>query len=230
MIYITGDIHRWRDISKLNNKNFKEQHTLTKSDYLIICGDTGLTWDTSDTTTSLVTWLEAKPFTTLWVDGNHENFDLLNTYPTTYWNGGKVHYISDSIIHLCRGEIYTIEGSKFFTMGGGTSIDKFKRVEFLDWWSQEIPNNEEFENALTNLDNHNWEVDYILTHTCSKQIMYDWLCYPKEHTILTDFLSILQEHCTYKWWFFGHFHTDQVIEYVKAVPVFNRVLNLEQFK
>lgn len=39
MIFITGDTHGHIDIHKLNTKNFSIQSELTKSDYLIICGD-----------------------------------------------------------------------------------------------------------------------------------------------------------------------------------------------
>ncbi|MCI5599128.1 MAG: metallophosphatase, partial [Ruminococcus sp.] len=47
MIYITGDTHQNIDISKLNTKNFPEQKELTKSDYVIICGDFGMVWNNS---------------------------------------------------------------------------------------------------------------------------------------------------------------------------------------
>ena len=39
MIYVTGDIHAWIDIGKLNRCPAKA------NDYLIICGDFGLIWD-----------------------------------------------------------------------------------------------------------------------------------------------------------------------------------------
>ena len=44
MIYVCGDIHGRQDISKLNSKKFKEGKSLTKDDYVIICGDFGLVW------------------------------------------------------------------------------------------------------------------------------------------------------------------------------------------
>lgn len=47
MIYVTGDTHGCLDVKKLSIKNFKEQKSLTKEDYVIICGDFGLTWDKS---------------------------------------------------------------------------------------------------------------------------------------------------------------------------------------
>lgn len=78
MIYITGDCHR--DFSRFNTKNFPEQHEMTKEDFVIICGDFGGVWDygkESKEEKYLLDWLEEKPFTTLFVSGNHENFDDL---------------------------------------------------------------------------------------------------------------------------------------------------------
>lgn len=46
MIYITGDTHGdWR--SRLNHYVFPEGDTLSKDDYVIICGDFGLWHDTT---------------------------------------------------------------------------------------------------------------------------------------------------------------------------------------
>lgn len=68
-------------------------------------------------------WIENKPFTTLFVDGNHENFDRLGAYPVEMWNGGKVHKIKPSIIHLMRGQVFSIAGRKIFTFGGAQGHD-----------------------------------------------------------------------------------------------------------
>ena len=70
---------------------------MTKSDYVIICGDFGYWADTPDQKWWL-DWLEAKSFTTLWVDGNHENFDMLKNILVETWNGGKIQRIQPSII------------------------------------------------------------------------------------------------------------------------------------
>ena len=48
MIYITGDTHIPIDTHKLTTKCFPQQKTMTKSDYLIICGDFGGVWDDSN--------------------------------------------------------------------------------------------------------------------------------------------------------------------------------------
>ena len=77
MIYVTGDIHAWIDIRKLKRWPAKSNDTL------IICGDFGLFWDAlpSREEKYWLEWLHKKPWTTLFVDGNHENFNRLETYP-----------------------------------------------------------------------------------------------------------------------------------------------------
>lgn len=68
MIYITGDCHG--EYSRFSTKTFPEQKQMTKDDYITICGDFGY-WDESREQEYWLDWLEAKPFTTLWIDGNH---------------------------------------------------------------------------------------------------------------------------------------------------------------
>ena len=65
------------------------------------------------------------------MDGNHENFELLDDYPVSRWHGGKVHFIKESVIHLMRGQIYTIDGKTFFTFGGGYVIVTLMRKKFV---------------------------------------------------------------------------------------------------
>ena len=85
MFLVTGDIHGLRsveDIQRLSTAHQELFDMMTKEDYLIIAGDFGLVWDSSVEEIQLQQWLEDRPFTTLFVDGNHENFDLLDLlYP-----------------------------------------------------------------------------------------------------------------------------------------------------
>ena len=124
MIYVTGDIHA--DPSRFSNQNFPEQSGMTKDDYIVILGDFGLVFDTPEESKSekyWLQWLEERPFTTLFVDGNHENFDRLNAFPVEEWHGGKVQKIRPSVIHLMRGEIYEINDVSVFAFGGAPSAD-----------------------------------------------------------------------------------------------------------
>lgn len=135
-IYVTGDTHRNLDTLKLGLFADKIPQ-LTKDDYVIICGDFGGVWAERTLEDDLKIF-ENLPFTVLFVDGNHENFWLLNSYPVTEWHGGKVHIIKPDIIHLMRGQVFELEGNTIFTFGGATSVDKAFRVEGESWWAKEM--------------------------------------------------------------------------------------------
>ena len=111
MIWVTGDTHGdW--IHRVNMYSFPEQREMSKDDYVIILGDFGI-WRDSPQQRWYLNWLEEKHFTTLFIDGNHENYDILDSYPVEEWHGGKVHFIKPSIIHLMRGQVFDIDGLKF---------------------------------------------------------------------------------------------------------------------
>ncbi len=121
MIYATGDTHG--NFQRFAPEHFPEQAGMTKEDYMIICGDFGGVWDGGKKEERNLDWLEDLPFTTLFISGNHENFDLLRKYPTEEWNGGKIQRIRPHVIHLMRGQIFDLQGYSFFTMGGARSHD-----------------------------------------------------------------------------------------------------------
>lgn len=123
VIYITGDIHA--DPRRFSVESFPEQREMSKDDFVIICGDFGLCWETveSDREKYWLDWLEKKPFTTVFIDGNHEAFDRLNAFPIEQWQGGRVHKLREHVIHLMRGEIFTLCNRKIFTFGGARSHD-----------------------------------------------------------------------------------------------------------
>ena len=131
MIYITGDTHgNWK--SRLHHDVFPEGDTLSKNDYVIICGDFGLWHDTEDERFAL-NWLNAQPFSTLFVCGNHENYDRLYQYPVEEWHGGKIHKICDSVFHLMRGQVFDINGKKFLH-----SVEQALMMSQMEFWKKMI--------------------------------------------------------------------------------------------
>lgn len=133
MIYITGDCHS--NFERFNEENFSIQKEMTKDDYVIICGDFGGVWtfeEESSREKEVLDWLNEKNFTTLFVDGNHENFTRLYNYPVEEWHGGKVHKIRDSVLHLMREEIFEINNNKILTFGGAKSHDIQEGILNLD--------------------------------------------------------------------------------------------------
>lgn len=222
MIYVTGDTHADIDIGKLSTTKFPQQKNLTKEDYLIICGDFGLVWDGSRREIYWQDWLTDKNFTTLWVDGNHENFDILYEFPLIDKFGGKVREIAPGIFHLDRGQVLTIDNKKIFVMGGARSHDKVYRKEHISWWKEEMPSNEEMERAIAALDENNWTVDYVLTHCAPRTIqtmIADWY----ENDPLVSFLERVRVDLNFKRWYFGHYHIDRQLN-EQFVALYNKVI------
>jgi len=230
MIYLTGDTHIPIDIKKLNTSNFPQQKDMTRDDYVIVLGDFGLFWHKDKTFYHWRNWLEEKPFTLLWIDGNHENHEWINRLPVSTWHGGKVHKTSDNIIHLIRGNHYEIDGLHFFAAGGAQSYDRLMRIQGESWWKEELWSYQEQNyafNVLQELKDKNIKIDYILSHTCPKQliqIMFD--IDPNEDFDPTT--KILDEILTYigfdnfEQWYFGHWHQDKT--YSKFQCLYNKVI------
>ena len=210
MIFVTGDTHIPLDIYKLEDEMFPEQNNLTKSDYVIICGDFGGVWGGGRPDNYYLNKLDRRNFTTLWIDGNHENFDLLKQYKVEEWKGGKVQFIKDSIIHLMRGQVFEIESTRFFTFGGGSSADKAIRTPGITWWKDEMPNMKEYREGLKNLKKNDFDVDYIISHTApySLNLRYFKKSLEDEYR-LGAYLDEINERCEYRHHFFGHFHMDR---------------------
>jgi len=227
MIYVTGDTHGLEDFYKLHI--FAGEHPeLTLNDYVIIAGDFGAIWSERTLVENLRYYTEL-PFTVLFVDGNHENFNLLNAYPVEIWNGGKVHKIKPNIIHLMRGQVFEIEGKTIFTFGGATSIDRDYRIEGRSWWPQELPTYDELDEGIANLKRYGNKVDYIITHSCGQRaLMYPKLriyagvkiACPESH-LLSNFEDIVQ----FKHWYFGHFHIDAQLS-DKYTVLINKIVKL----
>lgn len=217
-IFITGDVHCPHHISKLDSHHFHLGKELTKDDYVIICGDAGFVWDGTKEDQKWIQWISEMPWITLYVDGNHENFSLLNQYPVETWNGGKVHKITDSLIHLMRGEIFCLHHQLFFCFGGGFSHDRLYRVENRNWWQNELPTIDEINNAYSHLMEYNYCVDYIITHdSSSKYEQYlmkknsNMIGYDNQYYNIHTFFDDLEEKVSYKKWFSGHYHIDKEI-------------------
>lgn len=109
---ISGDIHGMLDISKIVKFFNEHEGKYTSEDYLIICGDVGVCGFSASEEAKTRSVLRNLPVTTLFVDGNHENFVQLNSYSVDIWNGGKVHFVDNRIIHLMRGQVFEIDETR----------------------------------------------------------------------------------------------------------------------
>lgn len=228
---------------------------LTDNDYVIVCGNLGLCLAKDKTFDYNCKNFEQKSYTILWVQGNHENYDMIAEFPVKEWHGGKVrHIVRDKVILLERGQIFKINGKTFFTFGGVSSHDvqggilnrndcdfDYERRKAIDsnlpfkiihesWWPQELPNDEELEEGRRNFEKVNYKVDYIITHCCSSGIQSVLDQGPGriyEDDILTDYLQELEDKLEYKHWYFGHYHNDMSID-DKHTLLYYAILEIEK--
>lgn len=219
MIFITGDTHGnidFRKLSVLKEKN------LTHDDYLIICGDAGICWSIEELP-HFKDLYNSIGCTILYVDGNHENFEMLNKMTLVEYKGALMHQIDEHIFHVLRGEIMTLNKKTFLCIGGAISIDKMYRTPYVSWWPEEKITNHDIDNALYNLAKINNTVDFVITHCCDTPTVINSFGFRRD--ICTDQLNFIDEIVEYKHWFFGHYHFDRKIS-KKKTCLYNEIVEI----
>ena len=204
MVYITGDVHG--NLSDLDSRNINR---LKKDDVLIITGDFGFIWDDSSRELKMLKKLSKRKYKILFVDGVHENFELLNEYETTELFGAKAPKISDNIYRLCRGEIYSIENKSYFCLGGGEVDDPFEKPDENPLHSP-MPTDEQLQYAVDNLQKAGRKIDIIITHEAPASVKR-LIRRDCEINDLNMFLDTLLHNVKYSKWYFGSLHTDRTL-------------------
>ena len=194
MIWFLADLHGGKTADGLESY----LKICKKGDLLIVLGDVELYFDGTEQNNAFSEYFTSLDCDVAFIDGNHDNFDYLYSLPIEEWNGGKVHRVTDRIVHLMRGHIFELEGNSFLVMGGCGSTDKWKNTPL--WWESEQASDEELEFAYENLRKRGNKVDYILTHKYSNPA----------HTFRYDsaekFAEYVNENIDYKHWYSGHWH------------------------
>lgn len=241
MIYVVGDLHG--DLSKI--KKLHDDKKLSKSDTVILLGDTGLSSTYEMFATSLKKQLSAIPTNFLCVRGE---FDALNyttyteserwhlhitegkihdnSYKQKIWNCGKGDYEEayPNILYANDGEIFVIEDKAILTIGGACMQNKQWRsdifgIEFIPDKPQKVVKDK----AKFNLEQYGWKVDYVVTHTCPYEYRPTYRYIPdlntakcfKRHYDNEKFLSKIRNKLVYEMWLCGHFHLDRTVGNVR---------------
>lgn len=197
MIYLLSDIHG--DMHFPGLAEYLEK--ASDRDLLLILGDMELSFEESEKNRAFTEEFLKIRKNIAFLDGNHDNFAYLNSFPTEEWHGGTVNRLSEYIVHLKRGNIYELEGDRFFVFGGCKSSPKWKEMGL--WFPGEEPQEEELALARDNLKVCGYQVDYILTHKYEQT--------PGRGTVseklreLTDFID---EKVRFRIWYAGHWHTE----------------------
>lgn len=236
-VYVGGDTHGYISRFLPGNPNYIHDLTWTSTDSLIICGDFGFVFKCDFNEELYLDFLAGKPYRLLIVQGNHDNIPRLNEYPEVELYGARAHKIRENIFHLINGEIYTIEGKKFFVFGGAASTDIARRKIYEEeygvkvYFEEELPGPEDYNRAWENLKNSDFKVDYILSHTAPDFIVEKLGYNPKlnDDRDLTAFLGSVYHECKkeLKTHFFGHFHEDKELFGGVFRALLNNVVKIE---
>lgn len=221
MVYVTGDTHG--DLRRFQEKAVRR---LKRQDTLIVLGDFGFLWSGDKDEQKALKWLTKRPYQLLFIDGCHENFDLLRDYPTVEYMGGKARHLGGNLYYIYRGSILNIEGKKLLCFGGGESEDKDEREEGYNWWRAEMPTSDELELCMDNLAVAGHRVDYILTHDAPVRLLAFTAMEREQTNWLHAFFDKLMLENEYRSWFFGRYHRDLPLS-GKARAVFCDLIPLE---
>lgn len=236
MVYVTGDTHG--DVSDPRWDWFSEH--LTSYDILIITGDFGFDWNDD----IQKEWQNFKhDYTVLFCDGNHENYDVLNSLDTIKKFDDIVGVFGNNTYRLFTGHMYIIEGKKYFVFGGASSIDKDWRVEYEEknnsprtlWWPEEVPSEDTLLLAENTLAKHNYKFDYFITHTCNPQLKgpilktYKMDFYDPTESMINHLEYLIKENNgDFKHNFFGHFHKN--VHFLKYHCLYGDIVSLDDSK
>lgn len=207
MICVISDTHG--DMSRFSHKKIK---ALKKDDVLMICGDFGFVWDGSDKEKALLKKIGSAKYTTLFIGGSHDNYDLLTACPEEDFMGGRARNISGRLWMLSSGSVFSICGKSVFVFGGGQGDP-----DFCAPWENELADEALLENGRKNLAEHcssHGPVDCIFTHEPPAVLTRSLSADGSAPLLgrLNYFFDDLKNEADFRLWCFGRLHMN------KAVP------------
>ncbi len=221
MIFITGDTHGDFERFKKFRKPF-----LRHRDYIIVCGDFGFIWNGSKDEQQILEKFKKLRCTCLFIDGTHDNLELLKNYPEKEMFGGKVREINENLFYLKRGEVFEIEGKRIFALGGGHSSDIDDRIMGESWWPEEMPSEKELKEAEKNLGKNDFSVDLVITHQNPHSDFVVEINDVPHQNNLVSFLLNISRNVRYKHWYFGCEHMDKAIS-PRMTAVFEKIIAVD---
>lgn len=154
---IAGDWHG-NTVAARRAMHFAERE---EAEEVIQVGDFGFGWSKSKTGDAFVESVSraahAYQTNVYWLDGNHENFDLLEGFGY-FKHDGPVE-IAERVFYIPRGTVLERFGWSVLCIGGAYSVDKKYRTEGKSWWPQEEITEEDLEKCA-----EAGEVDVVLSH------------------------------------------------------------------
>lgn len=216
-IYVIGDIHGDYSIIDARFGDVKNNDIKEKVDVLFVAGDAGFvnSFENEESKNDRIKNLNSLPFIIIVVLGNHENYDVIESFDECEIFNGKCYKEDGVDVYYAKnGQIFDIDGTKIFTFNGGLSIDKEKRLEYEKqynvkmWWPQEIKE-EDFNQAFTKCFSN--RVDYIITHDVPQSIFTRLVRFIPERfknqtCPLQEFFQRIYTMQNFTHWYAGHYH------------------------
>ena len=212
-IYITGDTHG--SFSRI--ERFCEEHHTTTDDLLIILGDAGINYYLDERDTTLKHHLSKLPITLLCIHGNHEERpENIPTYSEIDFCGDRAYAEQEfpNLIFAKDGSIYNLNGARCLILGGAYSVDKYYRLQKgWQWFASEQITDTRKSEIEGILDHNNWNVDYVLSHTCpyNTRPVHMFLHSIDQSTVDNStevWLQKIADKLQFIRWYFGHYHDD----------------------
>lgn len=220
--YITGDTHgefRRFDTFCISNGT-------SLSDIMIILGDVGLNFYLNKSDWKRKKEVSKLPLTFFCIHGNHEERPfLISSYQEKEWHGGMVYFEPEfsNLLFAEDGEIYDFGGKKAIVLGGAYSVDKFYRLAYdLPWFPSEQMTEERKEYAEKQLEEADWKVDYVFSHTCPTKyeptdLYLDSIDQSTVDKSMEKWLEKIEQKLQYEKWYFGHYHENRNYEHAEML-------------
>ena len=227
--YISGDCHGEFEKIGLFCRNYQTN----PEDVLILLGDVGLNYFLNPSDKKRKNQLSELPITLLCVQGNHEERPAnISSYIEKEWHGGSVFYEPEysNILFAKDGEVYDFDGKKAIVMGGAYSIDKeFRLMAGMPWFADEQPSDEIKAYVEEKLEQCDWKVDYVLSHTCPAcmvpaDLFLDTDAQNKVDHSTEEWLEKLYKRLDFQKWYFGHFHENR--SYIRFTMLYEEIREL----
>lgn len=208
MIYLTSD---WHMTPETIDSYTDRLAALREQDTLIHLGDLCNDWTSDGGIPWFCRRLEKTGCRILLLDGNHEDMNYLDGLKTGECCKAKGHWVGDRLFHVARGEVLTLEGKTFLTLGGGYSGEGYIGRHPDLWQPRETPSAEEMDHMLKSCAAYDFSFDYIVSHAAPLSLMREWGL-GNEYNSFHAFLDGIRACTKRKRWYFGHHHRRAVWE------------------
>ena len=241
MIFCTGDVHG-KVIERFSFKQHPELRQLQLNDIMFQLGDFGQPFgpNTYKEAKHTFRFLNDKPWITIIIGGNHDDYDYWESCPQVKLFGGiaRQAQFNDelySVFFIDHTTTFNIENNHILCIPKAQSHDiwnlldpehpNFKtekrhlrkahlwfRVKHESWWPQELMNIEENINFMEQHEHEHF--DLVLSHDAPSSIT-QWFKRPGDIARLKPtegerYLEVLRKTLDFDSWIHGHFHFDGV--------------------